>query len=837
MPVAELDRTDLKPAAVVPPARDRALTPGTLVAERYRIEARVGRGGMGEVYRAEDLKLGQTVALKRLAPRLRSRETVDLLYREIRNGRQLSHPNLCRIYDLVETRTDCFVSMEFVEGEDLASLLRRIGRLPHAKALEIARDLASGLSAIHERGMLHRDLKPANVILDQDGRARITDFGLAVFSGDVVSGDISGTASYMAPELLRGGVASVSSDVYAMGLTLYEAFTGVRPHAGRDLEAILASHEVDVPPPSHFCPNIDPVVERAILCCVERDPELRPRRAHHLLRVLPRVDHGSVAPGEERISAPELITEASAELRQHAGRLTAVMAGAVLALLSVAFLSGRTGMHALVARSPSSPVLAQKARELLAACGLPEPAQTHSFWAGMVTPEGVVPVFAYRESEGPVDVHNEWGRWSSREPSGPGTALVLLDARGRLRTLVLQPQKGIVGKAGAASMLMAAAQVVPGTDGETAPQVLPPVGHEERRAWLARSDEGVVRVETATASGVPVYFDVLPRDARAPTLVRLREDSEPDLGFPPLLYFIITAVGMTVAVVACRHNIVRGRADRRSASHLATYVFVITFLAWTSLANHVLAFTAEWVLLTRGIATALLHAAVVWVVYIAVEPYVRRQWPHMVASWSRLLGGHFRTPALGRDTLIGIAVGVVGRLILMIDETLPASAASVRAAPHAGTLLGLGSPGGIAFVVLYYQFIAIFFSLGLAFLLLLLRRVAWNDRAALVTLWILVSAVGVSGENPAVELTLSLTRNALVIWTLYRFGIHALAMSWLTYYIVLRVPLTLDITAWYGPRSFMTIAAIAALSAYAFHLAVGRRQLMTRFLSAPYVPP
>ena len=837
MPVAEMDRTDLKPAAVVPPARDRTLPPGTVVAERYRIEARVGRGGMGEVYRAEDLKLGQTVALKRLAPQLRSRETVNLLYREIRNGRQLSHPNLCRVYDLVETRTDCFVSMEFVEGEDLASLLRRIGRLPHAKALEIARDLASGLSAIHERGMLHRDLKPANVILDQDGRARITDFGLAVFSADVVTGDVSGTASYMAPELLSGGAASVSSDVYAMGLTLYEAFTGVRPHAGRDLDQIVASHEVDVVPPSHFCPNIDPVVERAILCCVERDPELRPRRAHHLLRVLPRFDRGSVAPGEERISTPELIAEASAELRQHAGRLAAVMAVAVLALVCVAFLSGRTGMHALLARSPSSPVLAQKARELLASCGLPEPAQSHSFWTVVVTPEGAEPAFAYRESALPVDVRNEWGRWSVREPSGPGTALVLLDVRGRLRTLVLQPQNATLPPPGAQSILMAAAQVDPGTDGETTPHVLPPVGHEERRAWLARSDDGLVRVETATAFGVPVYFDVLPRDARTPTLDRVRENSEPDLGFPSSLYFIITAVGMTVALVACRHNLVRGRGDRRSASRLATYVFAITFLAWAVLANHVLAISAEWVLLTRGIATALLHAAAVWVVYIAVEPYVRRQWPHMVVSWSRLLGGHFRTPGLGRDTLIGIAVGVVGRLILMIDESLAPSAGAVRAAPHPGTLLGLGSPDGIAFVVLYYQFIAIFFALGLAFLLLLLRRVAWNDRAALVALWILVSAVGVSGENPAVELTLSLARNALVIWTLYRFGIHALAMSWLTYYIVLRVPLTLDITAWYGPRSFMTIAAIAALSAYAFHLAVGRRQLMTRFLSAPYVPP
>src|SRR5512135_2164461 len=193
--------------------------PGTVLADRYRIVALVGRGGMGEVYRADDLRLGQPVALKFLPPTLERDQTArDRLLAEVRSARTVSHPNVCRVYDIGEVDGRSFLTMEYIDGEDLASLLRRIGRLPAAKALEIARQLCAGLGAAHDKGVLHRDLKPANVMIDGRGQARITDFGLAVSpSAASVPADFAGTVNYMAPERFRGAPATVQSDLYALG--------------------------------------------------------------------------------------------------------------------------------------------------------------------------------------------------------------------------------------------------------------------------------------------------------------------------------------------------------------------------------------------------------------------------------------------------------------------------------------------------------------------------------------------------------------------------------------------------------------------------------------------
>src|SRR5437762_2299506 len=155
--------------------------PGTLLEGRYRIVGRLGRGGMGEVYRADDLKLGQPVALKFLPESLAGDATrLARFLGEVRMARQVSHSSVCRVYDIGETDHLHFISMEYVDGEDLASLLRRIGRLPQDKAVVVARQICAGLSAAHEKGILHRDLKPANVMIDGRGHVRITDFGLAV---------------------------------------------------------------------------------------------------------------------------------------------------------------------------------------------------------------------------------------------------------------------------------------------------------------------------------------------------------------------------------------------------------------------------------------------------------------------------------------------------------------------------------------------------------------------------------------------------------------------------------------------------------------------------------
>jgi len=227
------------------PSLESRFIPGTVLARRYRIVGLIGRGGMGEVYRADDLKLGQPVALKFLPQALeRNQVRLERFLNEVKTALKVSHPNVCRVHDIGEVEGHHYLSMEYVDGEDLASLLRRIGRLPKDKAVQLARQLCAGLMAAHEQGILHRDLKPANIMIDGRGRAKITDFGLAGLAEGIGGADVrAGTPAYMAPEQLAGKEVSVKSDIYALGLVLYELFTGQRAFEARTPEEIAKARK------------------------------------------------------------------------------------------------------------------------------------------------------------------------------------------------------------------------------------------------------------------------------------------------------------------------------------------------------------------------------------------------------------------------------------------------------------------------------------------------------------------------------------------------------------------------------------------------------------------
>jgi len=217
--------------------------PGAIIGGRYRLVSLLGRGGMGEVYRADDLTLDQPVALKFLPDGVAvSDARLAQFHNELRVARQVSHRNVCRLYDLGDADGRRFLTMEYVDGEDLSSSLRRFGRMPPDKAVQIARQLCAGVAAAHERGVLHRDLKPANVMLDGNGDVRITDFGIATAAADA-GADIAGTPQYMAPELLAGKPASIKSDLYALGLILFEVFTGKRVFDGKTIAELRRLHD------------------------------------------------------------------------------------------------------------------------------------------------------------------------------------------------------------------------------------------------------------------------------------------------------------------------------------------------------------------------------------------------------------------------------------------------------------------------------------------------------------------------------------------------------------------------------------------------------------------
>src|SRR5499427_5544875 len=254
-----------------------AWAPGAIIAGRYRLVSLLGRGGMGEVYRADDLTLDQPVALKFLPQGVAADDArLTQFHNELRVARQVSHKNVCRLYDLGESGGRRFLTMEYVDGEDLSASLRRFGRMPPDKAVQIARQLCAGVAAAHEKEVIHRDLKPANVMLDGNGDVRITDFGIATAAADV-GAEIAGTPQYMAPELLTGKPASVKSDIYALGLILFEIFTGKRARDAKTIGELKALDETGtVTTPSSIVRDLDPAVERVILRCLEKDPERRP---------------------------------------------------------------------------------------------------------------------------------------------------------------------------------------------------------------------------------------------------------------------------------------------------------------------------------------------------------------------------------------------------------------------------------------------------------------------------------------------------------------------------------------------------------------------------------
>jgi serine/threonine protein kinase len=263
--------------------------PGAILAQRYRITHQLGRGGMGEVYCAEDLELGQLVAIKLLpAAWEHDAARLDRLRSEVRLARSVTHAHVCRVYDIGEAEGRRFLSMEFIEGEDLDALLRRIGHLPADRATEIGIQICHGLSAIHDSGILHRDLKPANLMLDTRGCVRIADFGLASLAEKATErGLVQGTPAYMAPEQLGAQAASIQSDVYALGLILHKLYTGKPAFDGKSpMDLYRRRAEAPPPPPSALIGDLPPAIDAIIVRCLAPEPGDRPASAREVAAAL-----------------------------------------------------------------------------------------------------------------------------------------------------------------------------------------------------------------------------------------------------------------------------------------------------------------------------------------------------------------------------------------------------------------------------------------------------------------------------------------------------------------------------------------------------------------------
>jgi serine/threonine-protein kinase len=325
-----------------PPAERAHLETGEIYAGRYRIVTVLGRGAMGDVYRAVDMTLDVEVALKIL--RHGSPALVERLLEEVRLAREVTNPAVCRVYDVDRVGDDYFFTMELVDGEDLRALLARIGRLPGEKIREIGIQLCEGLAAAHERGVLHRDLKPSNIMLDGSGHVRITDFGIATSERASPSEILAGTPAYMAPEQLAGDPATTRTDLYAVGLVLYEALVGSAPAAGED-DPALARQKEDFAKPSEKLPFVDPRLETILLSLLRCRPEERPASAEAVAAELRALGDLTIA-GAAAHSSPSPGTAASGSRR-------AVMIAAIGAAAAIAAVYLSSSRQSWDFREPS----------------------------------------------------------------------------------------------------------------------------------------------------------------------------------------------------------------------------------------------------------------------------------------------------------------------------------------------------------------------------------------------------------------------------------------------------------------------------------------------------
>ena len=791
------------------------LTPGTVLGGRYRIVSLIGRGGMGRVYRADDLNLGQTVALKFLS----HRGAVERLYGEVRIGRQISHPNVCRLYDIAEVDGEVFITMEFVDGEDLESLLQRVGRLPVEKALAVSRELCAGLEAAHERGVIHRDLKPANVMIDGRGRARVTDFGIALAEGSVSDG--AGTPAYMAPEQLAGEAASFRSDIYALGLVLYEIVTGRRAFsASSNHDLMMQQREANYPRPSVVTREVPAAVERIIVRCLDPDPRERPESVAHIVSEMPGGDPLAAAIAAGDTPTPGMVAAAATSGNLRAVAVWPLFAFILAAIAASAFLSTFTTLYrATDSKSPE--VLKQRSLDVLAQAGV---TATPADWDLDVFRDDEMEriISVYRYARTPMRPRNAEARLTMDDPPlDQGMANVTMDASGKLLRLVVAPPKvDEVPPEGTPRWepFVLAAGFDPRSLAAAAPAWTAPVDSDSKVAWQAPDG---LRIEAAAFHGRPVWFQVISpvayrqatRPSKPSALDRLS-------GVTLVFYRIVTPLAV---FFLARRNMRRRMGDSVGALRTATFFFFVFLISLVAHAHHPMTIVDEGIIASWHVIKAAFWAAFIGVAYVAVEPLARRRWPEMLISWTRLLAGRFNDPMVGRDLLVGAATGMLiallwhGTAILAEDRaTGPTSALG----PARHVLYSLSSTVGDAVVQ----------ALGLITVLVILRAIVRNTVVAgvLAALILGVMELGDAGGPLALRAAFAILAGGLGVALTFRFGLLA-AIACDFYVLVMgRLPLTLDPDAWYFARSALVVALLVGLAAYALRLAVGPKRWLPR---------
>lgn len=823
----------------------RSLEPGTLVAGRYRIVELLGAGGMGEVFRARDLVLDEDVAVKFL-PESRAHDEgfMRRFINEVRLARQISHPSVCRVHDIGEVDGRSFLSMEYIDGEDLASLLRRIGRLPPEKGYELAQQLCAGLAELHEAGLLHRDLKPANLMIDGQGRLKLADFGLAAVREELRAHEYGdGTPAYMAPEQLSGREVSQRSDIYALGVVLYELLSGRHPHEAADGQT-GARGAIDRTAPAvslgarvtGLADDTLEIIDR----CLQDDPKLRPGSVLDVAAALPGGDPIAAALRAGRAPSVDAIANAAST-----EQLVPWQAW-VLAAFSVAFLLFYASVgSSLTVWGKSSPqlapaVLEDRAREVLDALGVDHPAggTMHRFVRDPSYRRSPPPRMELLEGR-PVPVLYEYRASPSRlvrlgatesddDPpmTTPGEVRVVLDVHGLLRTFERVPVRsdGVPTDDVDWGPAFERAAVVRRESGT--PSDVPPHAIDSHRAWSAWISDlpEPVEVEAATWRGQPVWFHVDPPWAPEAAASAKRSTGSPLVEQIILLFFFSTLV------LLARRSYRRGEVDARGAIRVSLVLALGVSVSEYLTAAVGLASPQATVV---GVAQEGLVVGLISLLgYAIVEPYGRRFLPGVMASWIRLTRGQWRDPLVGRDVLFGAAVGCLigGLAVVRVQYTAEEPLMHVRL----DGLIGLGHALGAVIGALW---LAAFGVMQIYVLFLALRWVVRRNSLAVAGFLVLWGTMEISSvlqdgdlstQGLVVGVVTSLSVASLLAYVIVRRGLLVLSVAQVMLNLILTLPLTLDFSGWYGTASAASIGTVVLIVFGALHVAMGRARPVDR---------
>lgn len=841
------------PASGPPPplSATARFLPGEILSGRYRVIYLIGRGGMGEVYRAHDLMLGQDVALKFLPERLgRSAAASERLRHEAGLARQVTHPYVCRVHDIGTHDGRLFLAMEYVDGEDLASLLRRIGQIPERKGLDIAHQLCMGLAAIHQRGVLHRDLKPSNVMIDANGRVRITDFGIARAVQQTGSDDgVSGTPAYMAPEQFDGNEVPIRTDLYALGLLLYEMFSGRPAFRGGSVPDLALRQRTEMPRPlAEVVTPLDPRIDRAVDRCLQKDPRRRPNSALAIAAALPGSDPLAAAMLAGETPAPEMV--AAAARSSGLTRLSASfwIAGLLLLLWLVAVVAPQAQPFRRADLTKTPDALADRAASLLDqyAPRALRNHRAHGFAYDQTYLEeapqlGITPgpdsmrpalTFWYRESPEPLvplamtlrASEMNAGRVSATDPPpfAPGMASVRLDPRGELLALEIRHvDSGDPAKVALPvdfQQLFEQAGLDPISMHSIPPRWTPSAPTTNRSAWEARRRDGVaVRVEAGRVGDSLAYFYVVRPWDHSPS--ELPPPYPPSLQIAAVVSMAIYWLVVIIAAVVARTNLRRGRGDRRGGWRVAVVCFFTYLLAWFLAGSHSgHLYFGTW-LFVGATGLACYYAGSLLVLYMALEPFLRRRWPDTLVAWSRLIAGQLRDPLLGRDLLIGTVVGTLFGLMRLVDRALPEWLGWSTLTPvPPGTelppdaLLGTSFSLGFLLLMLPRTFLETLFGMCmLAFL-----RFAWRRTwpAALTFTLLLAPVVALPWSRPTdISLALAVVLVALHVYVMIRYGLLAAFVALFLRDVLSVFGLSLDTSLWFTNLTMVPLIVTVGLAA------------------------